>query len=91
MCTQDINIDKYGFSLKIEKEGHFVYTYERDGKEVELSVRDNFYTINLISNDTIIKVANRYRVETQEQLDFLILNGRVGVLFVPLSCHNHAV
>ena len=85
MFSDKLDIKQYGFVLKKEIEGHSVYTCEKDGKEVELSVWDNVYTINIICNDTIIKVANRYRVDTQEQLDFLLLNGRIGVFFVPLS------
>ena len=91
MCTQDINIDKYGFSLKIEKDGHSVYTFEKDGREVELSVSGNSFTLGVWFNDNYKKIADRYSVTTQEQLDFLIFNGRVGVLFMPIHSENYAL
>lgn len=85
------DLSKYGFVLKSENDGHFLYSFHNQGREVELSVRGNIFSISVLFDDTALKVASRYKIETQEQLDFLIFNGRVGALFIPLSCKNVAL
>lgn len=44
-------------------------------------VSENVYSIDINSKEGTTVVANRYRCETQEDMDFLILNGRVGRWF----------
>jgi len=48
---------------------------------IELMVAANVYSLEYTLHENTINVANRYKVETQEELDFLILNGRIGWIF----------
>jgi len=50
-----------------------------------MTVLDNIYTLKIQSDMGDIMVANRYMIDTQENLDFIILNGRAGVLFMPFT------
>jgi hypothetical protein len=77
-----IDVYKYGFVLSRTSENGVVF-YKKEIREfvVELMVAANVYSLEYNLNGNTVKVANRYKVKTQEQLDFLILNGRVGWLF----------
>lgn len=79
------DLSKYGFILSRRGEtGVEFYRREFDGFFVELMVSADVYSLYLFDGETEIKVANRYKVSSQEQLDFLVFNGRVGYAF------NHA-
>lgn len=80
MSNSNIDVSKYGFELSIEKEFYKVYVAKVENEIVELIVSGDTYTVK-ISGKRNIMVANRYKASTQEQLDFLLINGRVGVLF----------
>lgn len=76
------DLSKYGFILNRGGNGDVeFYRREFDGFSVELMVSADVYSLYLIDGETEIKVANRYKVSTQEQLDFIIFNGRVGTWF----------
>lgn len=79
---------KYGFRLKSETNGLYTYVLEANGEVVELSVLINVHTLRIAGNRDIM-VANRYIIDTQEQLDWFIFNGRAGILFMPFSGSNH--
>lgn len=80
MSTNIINVSKYGFELSIENQYGKTYVAKIENEVVELNIFAGMYTLK-ISGKRNIMVANRYEVSTQEQLDFLIFNGRAGVLF----------
>lgn len=77
-----IDIDKYGLKLSRTSESGIKF-YLRTFKDftIELMVADSTYSIEYTLHEETVKVANRYHVDTQEQLDFLIYNGRVGWVF----------
>lgn len=81
-----IDILKYGFALKGTSECGIQF-YERritPNIIVNLMVATNIYSLSYTTfednGDTYFEaqVANRYRIDTQSEFDFLILNGRVG-------------
>jgi hypothetical protein len=86
-----IDFEKYGFVLRNESEDKFMAFYEFKLDKhtlVELAITfNNTVTIDVDHYDdkgewsSKLTVANRYQVETQDQFDFLILNGRVGWVF----------
>ena len=78
-----IDVSKYGFILnKKAGSGSLVYCRKfNDNFSVELMVSENVYTLSAWQRDNNLMLANRYKVSSQEQLDFLILNGRVGTWF----------
>ena len=49
--------------------------------ENELMVAEDIYSLFIEMRDSQIVVANRYKIETQDELDFLIFRGRVGRRF----------
>lgn len=75
------NLEKFGFVIT-ENQEH-CNTYEKRVADMIICLIDcaGMVTLYFWQNDNKIQVANRYIVETQEQLDFLILNGRVGWCF----------
>lgn len=79
----NIDVLKHGFELK--KKGYsgslFYCRKFDDDFSVELMVSENVYTLSAWQRDSNLMLANRYKVSSQEQLDFLILNGRVGTWF----------
>ena len=87
MSLNIIDVSRYGFELSIEKEFYKIYVAKVENEIVELIVSCDTYTIK-IGGKRNIMVANRYKVSTQEQLDFLLINGRVGVLFSSLCGSN---
>ena len=79
----NIDVSKYGFELnkKLDSGNLFYYRKFGDDFSVELMVSENVYTLSAWQRDNNLMLANRYKVSSQEQLDFLILNGRVGTWF----------
>lgn len=75
-----IDVCKYGFALFKEIGRLKVYTTNVRNEIVELRVSGDNYTIK-ITGERDIMVANRYKIQTQEQLNFLLVNGRAGILF----------
>lgn len=94
MTEQVINIEKFGFIRVAEFEDGRKYPNDgfwefrvREDYLIRLMVSCDTFTLSyaLGYNDSTqdedyneVRVANRYKCETQEQFDFLILNGRVG-------------
>ncbi len=77
-----MDVSKHGFVLsRTSENGVFFYEKKTQNFVIELMVATNVYSLEYTLNNNTVKVANRYKVENQEQLDFLILNGRVGWLF----------
>jgi len=83
----DIDVSKYGFVLNSESEYSKTYLAKVKNEIVQLVIDGDLCTIKIVGKRNIM-VANRYKVSNKNQLDFLILNGRVGVLFFPFSCHK---
>ena len=83
MSTNTIDVSKYGFELTKKLESGIIFYCRKfdDDFSVELMVSENVYTLSSWQRDNNLMLANRYRVSSQEQLDFLILNGRVGTWF----------
>lgn len=89
MKENSFDVEKFGFTLARTSENGMLFYEKKMSSEYVLSVQiaaDVFtvYYTRYDSNgewDYEIKVANRYKVYTQEQLDFLILNGRIGHWF----------
>lgn len=76
------DLSKYGFILSRGGNGDVeFYCREFDGFSVELMVSADVYTLSLLDGKSEMVVANRYKAFTQEQLDFIIFNGRVGSWF----------
>ena len=85
-----IDLEKFGFK-KVSEHKHSkpfgqdgVYERElRENQIARLSVFASSYTLEIIfkDNDTKLTLADRYEISTQEQFDFLILNGRIRPYF----------
>ena len=78
-----IDVSKYGFELKKQLDNGNVFYCRKfdDDFSVELMVSENVYTLSAWQRDSNLMLANRYKVSSQEQLNFLLLNGRVGTWF----------
>lgn len=88
--TPVLNIAKFGFSPYSEGEtGVKFYRRDVSGGYVELMVAENVYSVFWGESDQEMVIANRYEVKSQEELDFLIMNGRVGYFFSGESHPTH--
>ena len=77
-----LDVLRYGFSLEREYGSVSVYIRRFGGTvSVELEAICNRYTLTLHIGKTKSIIANRYRCETQDHLDFLIRFGGVHILF----------
>ena len=74
---------KFGFDLNTKQTNYTEYIRRFEDYLVSVFVIENMVTIECIDNATEIKrlVADRYVCRNQEDLDYLILFGRVGFLF----------
>lgn len=79
----NIYVSKYGFKLNKKLDSGILFYIRKfdDDFSVELMVSENVYTLSAWQRNSNLMLANRYKVSSQEQLDFLILNGRVGTWF----------
>lgn len=79
----NIDVSRYGFELnkKLDSGSLFYCRKFNDDFSVELMVAENVYTLSAWHRDNNLMVANRYKLSSQEQLDFIIFNGRVGSWF----------
>ena len=85
-----IDVCKYGFNLQSEKDGFYRYVANVSGELVELKVYADSYTVKITGKRNIM-VANRHKIKTQSQLDFILMNGRAGVLFLSVPRSNETV
>lgn len=79
-----MDIGKFGFEV-IGNEGESKFYQFKLSKDysVNLTVALSTYTLDIVYSDGEEScIADRYQIDTQEELDFLILNSRVGFLFV---------
>lgn len=81
---KELDVLKYGFVLKEDKDN--LKTYELVVEHfsdftIVLYVLAGVYSIYFWHGDYKTYVANRYRCETQEELDFLITKGRIAWVF----------
>jgi hypothetical protein len=79
-----LDVVKYGFKLFKKSESGIIF-YRRTFGDliVELMVAADVYSLSALrKGHREMVVANRYRVSTQSELDFLIYNGRVGDIFI---------
>jgi hypothetical protein len=78
----NIDVSKYGFEFyNVSEFGIKFYRRQFETFFVELMVAENSYTLSIWHGDDETIFANRYEVETQKELDFIILRGRVGSWF----------
>ena len=78
----NIDVSKYGFELyEVSKSGIIFYRRKFNGYYVELMVAEDIYSLFIEMGDSQIVVANRYKIERQDELDFLLFRGRVGRRF----------
>jgi hypothetical protein len=85
------DLEKFGFKLvHTHENGGLNYELKMNPPYFSVvTVVANTFTITMRKDDKGVEddyeptmyVANRYKVETQDQLDFLILNGRIGWWF----------
>ena len=87
MSENNVDVSKYGFVLDAETEYSKTYLVTIKDEIVKLVVDCSVYTIRIAGKRNIM-VANRYKVSTQEQLDFLLVNGRAGVIFSSFGSSN---
>ena len=83
-----LDYKKYGFKLQSEDRGLFTYLAKVNQQDIELKVLGETHTLRIVTGSKNIMVANRYKVNKQELLDFLIFGGRCSLLFMPLSASN---
>lgn len=83
-----LDYSKHGFALSENREGVLFYTCQIKDFLINLMVAANVHTLDYILHDNRTYVANRYKIENQEELDFLILKGRIGWIFseLPTKC-----
>jgi hypothetical protein len=72
----------YGFTLLSENDGFFKYTFVSNKNTLTLYVSSNVISLYSESDGIDYKqpLAERYKIDKIEQLDFLLLNGRIGYL-----------
>jgi hypothetical protein len=71
-----LDIEKYGFK-KTKFEGEYILKFNNES--YYLTNLDNIYSLECLEYKMYI--FNRYEVDTQEQLDYLMLKGRAGWFF----------
>jgi spore coat protein U-like protein len=78
-----VSILSYGFvKNKTSSTGVDFYTKKIEKNHIELMVADNIYTLSMKQgNGKEYVIASRYKVQSQEELNFLIFNGRAGAYF----------
>ena len=82
MQGSTLDIERYGFS--IDREYGAVRVYVRhfgSNVSVELEVILNRYTLTMRIGKRKYMIGNKYRCNTQGELDFLIRCGRCRILF----------
>lgn len=84
---EKLNYSKYGFILHNVESNNLLYISNVEGETIELKVVGDYHTLKITGKRNIM-VANRYKIVNQKQLDFILVNGRTGVLFSPLSGSN---
>jgi hypothetical protein len=87
MTPNSIDVSRYGFVLDAETKYSKTYLANVKNEIVQLVFDGDVCTIRIAGKRNIM-VANRYKVSNQEQLDFLLANGRVGVLFSSFGGFN---
>jgi hypothetical protein len=87
--VSSLNVNKYGLTRVVEGD-ESEYRLSQNGITVILEQCHNLYSLFYVerpgANPRVL--ASRFMCETQEQLDFLVLNSRVGGL-VRLSMGYH--
>lgn len=83
----ELDIKKHGFELSNANPNvdYKEYTFVTDIWDIYLTVMGNRFTLSKENRKDYLSdrdiLAHRYSIENQEQLDFLILNSRIGYLF----------
>ncbi len=80
---EGLNYSKFGFNLyKTSESGCVFYRRQFEWFYLELMVSADIHSLYMnTKGEKEMIIANRYKIDNQEQLDFLILNGRVGEFF----------
>lgn len=89
--------DQYGFILSktiVDETDRFgqsnIYEYQlkvSDELIIEVTVLDNIYSIVTKNKEGIkqLTIANRYKCDNESELNFLLLNGRIGSILSAIN------
>ena len=85
---EEINVLKYGFKIVKDTGKSLTYNLITNDEIVELFSMSNCYSLSIkdLDGSNEFHLAKRYWCNNQQQLDFLLLNGRAARFFnVPLN------
>ena len=86
MKETKLSPEKYGFKLIENDDGIKTYSVIVNKLEtVELVQLENIFSLNYFLKNEKTIVANRYRCNSQADLEFLLFNGRVGSIFATIN------
>ena len=78
-----LDVLKFGFTLKSKIENLTFYEKIISDTRLEIMECSGIYSLSLYYKDfNEMVLASRYKCNTQQQLDFIILNGRAASLFM---------
>lgn len=76
----EIDLKKYGFIKTEESKSIETFIKKFDKYDVIVLRSGKTYTVKIIGESEIM-VANRFLLSSQKDLDFILFNGRAGVIF----------
>lgn len=86
MSKNILSPEAYGFKLVENDDGLKTFSVIVNRLEtVELIQLENVFILNYFLKKEKTIVANRYRCNSQEDLEFLLFNGRVGSIFATIN------
>ena len=86
MSKNILSPEAYGFKLVENDDGLKTFSVIVNRLEtVELIQLENVFSLNYFFKKEKTIVANRYRCNSQADLDFLLFNGRVGSIFATIN------
>ena len=86
MSKNILSPEAYGFKLVENDDGLKTFSVIVNRLEtVELIQLENVFSLNYFLKKEKTIVANRYRCNSQADLEFLLFNGRVGSIFATIN------
>lgn len=86
MSKNILSPEKYGFKLIENDDGIKTFSIIVNSLEtVELVQLENVFSLNYFLKEKKTIVANRYRCNSQADLEFLLFNGRVGSILSSIN------
>jgi|JI7StandDraft_1071085.scaffolds.fasta_scaffold931405_1 hypothetical protein len=86
MSKNILSPETYGFKLIKNDDGLKTFSVIVNSLEtVELVQLENVFSLNYFFKDEKTIVANRYKCNSQADLEFLLFNGRVGSIFTTIN------